>query len=1741
MSETTARVLPPGATPINEARHYEFIKASMPQFLVEAKPEHRAVLKSTEPRMPGWYGALTLSRKKYLKPLLEARFTSQNLLDKHLSTVLPLEAFAQPLLDAALKTAGFPLPVKDVYLRLYAPTVDAFGVPAGADSVRTFTLLNAALHNFEQPETQANYFSEGSGFITPPDELGRFKPYVTTLKIETFTQLCRDLDIGAKYQEYLKPYLDPQEPVSQGVLENRYFSQQKDMLKLDAQIALFKGDINPDEHALMLRVINGERRIKVGDKQLWYWTPCVNKILLHGCVVFAPSEKYKHAEDFIVWIPGDPEHPLKWYAKFDDFRDELVRKLTATPSTALRQVGLTPYQAFLSRFIQQSDRPQYYQHLTELVNDAPDQPWGLEWFRSESTQLWVRALAPIASLPLIVPPNPDTHKTRVQLAHPSIRVTATTLDGGSDWADIDPWSTLLNTMRTQAFANAKTMAIPTALADANNRSLRYSHYLNIGLFAVNLVAMVVPPLGEVMMVVMAGQLLYETFEGLIEWGEGDKAAAWAHISDVLENMATLVVGAAVFHVAAPVIEKLKVVFLPDGSKRLWNADLSPYERSIEIPVNSRPDDAGLHTIKGQNVLLHEGKTYVLQLDLISGDYRAGHPYNPHAYKPVFKHKGHGVWVHEGEQPLTWDLPMLKRRLGTLSADFSDTEFDQILKVSDVQEDDLRRMYVEDEPLPGVLIDNLRQFRAYAKAMKAIQEVRAGPLSRDVSTYSLTFTTELARWPNTMAFDVYDESLPQVNAKRYGNAQATGSDVIRISQKELMNGQLPERVISALSQSQIEGLLGERVPLDTEERVRVFKERLAMHMEQNTHRLYTSLSAEPVSDTDPANASIKLIQRLFPKLSTTLARELVVEANPAESLQLKGGKLPARLHRIARQWQRQTRLSTAYLGAYLDGLITVDTETLVLNTLERLPGWKNDLRIEIRNDDFRGEMRASFGESETSDRKVLARTSDGRYMAFDDEGNELHGADDLYSSLQHALPDGHRKAIGLPHVGQGGELKLKIQQHALSRSSLRELLGMQADNRPFFLPPERLSDGRLGYPLSGRGAAGATPDANEVLKARLKNLYPEVGEAGLGGFLEAHGENAAARIKELEDEYTQLDSTLNQWILSTIDGQVPEPGGDIWEDQRAVLSLRHWVRDRLKKAWRRVGARHVSKDRAYGQMLIFNKPGLGPILESLPPLTADFGHVTRIVMEGIGATDGIDGFMSHFNKLRSLDIKDCDLTHIPASIGRMPRLGQLDLSFNHIELTPESVIQLSRLPHMLLMSLEFNPIKLPPDISHMPHLKGLNLRNCRVKQWPAGFLAVPRPREFQMLLEGNPLSSIPDVAPGSDRANTLARALVTYHDLPFEVRNKLKTYREALGIDPERQLPPGLEGDSRNWLRGLSPEKVESNQALWNRIELEHGSESLFNIFKQQVWSFKDRPLEVVRDMQNKVWRMLQAMDESAPLRDKIFRMVSAPATCVDAGAQIFNALGVEVMLYEAYQLPQEWLVKLEVFDLSRGKARLNQLGRIARARVSELLAQGRRFPQYDAAGDVVPNIRDGLVLKSIDEVEIYLKYTTELKDELDLPWQIAHMIFAEDDVTAEMINNAAIHVRALEAGTGLREQLLELPMWTDFLERSNPDAFEAIKNKIDALTDLQEAQEKLASQGAKLSEGQKEVLRQDIQKAADILSMTVVPGQVLSDEAYYTQLEVFNQEKTAMMQSLTNEVTNIKPDADEPKTGRADS
>ena len=1219
--------------------------------------------------------------------------------------------------------------------------------------------------------------------------------------------------------------------------------------------------------------------------------------------------------------------------------------------------------------------------------------------------------------------------------------------------------------------------------------------------------------------------------GIEEWSDGDKAAAWAHISDVLDNLATLAAGAVVLKgVVTPVIEKLKVVTLPGGAQRLWNGDLSPYEHAIELPLESRANEAGLHRLNGQEVLRHQGGMYVLKKAAVGDHYRAVHPTQTEAYQPEFRHNGHGVWVHEGEQPITWERPALLRRLGPSVEGLSDGELEQILSISGTDEDDLRRMYAENLPTPVLLSDNIRAFKAYAKAHMAVAEVRAGHISDELCSYAAAFTVELPGWPDSMAIELTEPQPSQVPSTRYGNGAAKGANVLHISRAALMQGELPGRVVEALNPQQRVMLLGERVPLKREQRIEAFKERLVEQMDRHSRRLFSSLYEAPPMTDDTLRLSVDLLKRLFPSLPARAASRLVAEAGDAERELLRQGKVPARLMQTARVQQRDARLSAAYRGLYLDGLTTTDTEVLVLNSLDNVPGWQDQLRLEIRNDSVTGELRAAFGPGDAAERKILVRLGDGQYRAYDDMGNELNGTADLYASLQHALPDKHRHALNLPHVGQGADLRATLQHYALPRARLQTVLKIKAESRPFFSPPRRLTDGRAGYPLSGRGVLQAAETAPPAwLKSRLEHLYPTYSSDDVQAFFDLYRADAQVRINTLEKEWMDLQQTLNTWENSPVDG-----GGlntlDA-EHQRTVLRTRRTLHEQLVQAWRRTGPTHTSASTGHaGQGLNVLIEELGSVLDTLPALPADFSHVSQLSLWGVGDSPGIDRFLSHFSEVRALHINQSSLSALPPAIGRMPHLTVLDLGGNSIVLNPESAAQLKNLTQLRLLNLDHSPLGQAPDISRMVYLKTLSLQHCALNRWPAGVLAQPRERAFKLLLEHNPLQHIPDVAPGSDKAGTLARTQLTRSLVADEVLAQYDLYGESVGIDRLRQRPPRLEKGSRYWLANMTVQEVDLRRALWNRVEGAAGAEAFFNVLADQALNLAYRSAAFKSDLQGKLWLMLEDMDESPALRDKLFEMASAPFTCVDAGAQLFNAMGVEVLVYEAYRGTEPASVGADILHVAIGKARLDELGRIARARVQELEAAGRQHPKFDAAGNrIAPAAVNGRSVRDIDEVEIYLAYTTELAQRLELPWQLPDMMFPEPDVTQAMVESAWHRVQALEEGDGLRNQLLEQPIWQDYMQGAYAAELAPVREKMTALTQLLVAQQEWVDE-PDLSGPQRDDLRQVIEGAAHVLGKpagATLPGQVMSSEAYDADMRQLDAEQRQLLQSLTDEA--LKP------------
>ena len=1756
---------PSGNPPVAvKGKHDEFIKKSIPDHLITLSPARRKALKGANPEAVQWYSTVTAEQRVELQKLVVARIKAQGKLDKTMGKILPLTDFARPLLEAALKDIGHTMDVNEVYLRLYSTVEnDDFGV-SEAFGVRTMSLLQAALHNFEEVETGDGHFTDDSGFISRPDEQGHFKPYVTLLSIQAFVQLCRSLDLGTLYQTYLKTFLDSKSEIYQSLLQSHFMDHHKSALMADAYVAMLKGDITVEHFKMLLVVISGPQPARIEGKQVWYRSVRLWDMTLRGCVVFEPRIKFFPASWIIVWIPGDPHHPLKYYPSHDAFQAELTKKLTPERLTVPRSSELTAYQRFLSQFIDQNKHPEYYNRLTGPLPHAPVQPLALPGGRVTEDGRWPHwANSPVdlhtytshmppggagtgSSIRDKSPVDLPDYTARVLLAVPPVYVGVVPLNPRDEWYQPDLWQHLLEVMIKKSLADGRCLAISTEDADTAYLIRRTSHYFNLFTLVLNTVSFVVPELGLVMLSAMAVQLLHETIESIVDWSAGDVRSAWAHFSDVIENLAIAAAGAVVAHfTVSPVIQKLKTITLLNGKTRLWKPELAPYERSQGVPSSSRANEAGLHVVGEQEVLPHEGKHYELNTDPVTGEYRTQHPTRSDAYQPVFRHNGEGVWVHETEQPLTWSDETLRQRLGTVTEGFSDAEFRQALRISDVSFDDLRRMYVDNEPIPAALKDTLKRYAANSKARGVGPHILAGRMPRETCTFAVTFTLELPRWPQNVAFEVYEAASPLTTAKRFGNAQATGADVIKISDVELMSGKLPERVVDRFSRSELEQLLGESVPFEEQERVQMLREKLATHASDNAGRLFESIFNDVIPENNPDAAALRLIQRAYPRLTTTRIRGLLADASPAEKAVLQQGKIPMKLGLNALHVQRAMRIEQAYLGLYLDEMVSADTEILVMNSLEALPGWKDDLRLEVRDGNRDGTLRSQYGAENASQRKVLVRDADGRYETFDSQGQSLHGQDDFIASLQYALPDAHRTSIGLPHTGQGEALKVLLREHAITRSRLRQLLKIPPDELPFFKSPVRLSPKRSGYPLSGRGVGEAAAHLKlQALKERFRALYPEktvqhrwdpASPDIYTDFLEfqrVHGEATEEKISLLEQEFRQMDASLNQWIRSPINDQPLPPR--LTREQGQVIRLRQHIHKTLTAVWQK--ATHLAVREA-GRELGFSinfedVPGLGEVLGTLPPLEANFDHVRDINLNGTGVTDSIDGFLSNFERIRSLQADKNRLTRLPEALGSMRNLAFLVLTEGTVHLTESGIAALRELTLLERLGLSLNPLGLAPDISRMPALEVLELSQCEQRNWPTGLFDQPRPETFSLNLTANELTDIPDVEPGSDQARTLARTRLSRHRVSDAVLEKYNAYKTSVGIDPERINPPsGVQG-RRQWTRGPGVKDKAEKQALWDRLEQAHGSEPFFNELARQGDDLRNRPDDFKLNMQTRVWQMLEVMDESVAVREKLFTMANAPITCTDAGLQVFNAMGVEVLLYEALRLEPIDLAlsKLELFNLARGRARLDQLSRIARARVRELVAQGRPFPKYDAQDLVIPQFdAQGNRLKTIDEVEIHLAYTTLLAKRLDLPWQL-EMFFAEPDVTPAMLDAAYSQVLALEEGEGLRNQIIKIPFWREFIERTNSARFAALDEKALALFEYQSDQKTLGLTDPLPALAQR-ALRKSIDAAARHLGIApadVVYGRAMTDLEYDAMTQSFLDQKDALMKSLTDQVAGRK-------------
>ncbi|AWM93777.1 hypothetical protein DJ564_24850 [Pseudomonas sp. 31-12] len=668
--------------------HYHHLFNNLPAWVLEASVETRSALKNTSLATPTWHGTATPLQHQSLKKISQEHWTHRNRLDATLSKLQSARAFAEPLLQAALKTRfDLELDVKTTFLRLYIPqTVPWLGIKTGAARTWTVSLLDAALHNFQESETTAGAYEPASTFITKPSPTGQFDtlPAVKQkLGVAAFARLCRELDIGARYNTYLKDNLGLTNPVAGAVLKTKVISSQKAALKAALQMAHIRKDIPEDAYLSILRLLEGRSGAQLGGQSLYGHDLTIMSSALTGIVIFAASlERVRKGTRIIAYIPDDPEHPLKEYPNTLAFMTELTRKLRAPA-----------YQTFFSRFVEHKERGHFFTDLNCRLQRVT-------WHQHKRGE-----------------PLPSWRATAID--RPDLRFSMTPFSANL-------WNHLYQRQLNKILNDASTLAVSTASADRNARWALWDAFSNVASTLLEIASFValpfVPFLGELMLGYMAYQLLDDTFEGIVDLAEGLKTEAFGHLIAFVETVVqvgTFVVGGAIAagtfsrllsREAVALVDPLKPIAMSNGKTRYWKPDLTAYEQAKTLPAGAKPDQLGLYHLEGKKLLPLEGKLYSVKPDATSGAFQIEHPTRADAYQPSLLHNHHGAWHTELEQPLNWDRETVMRRLGQSVESFSSAEREQILRVSGFHDNALREMHVEHYRPPSLLTDTIKRFR-----------------------------------------------------------------------------------------------------------------------------------------------------------------------------------------------------------------------------------------------------------------------------------------------------------------------------------------------------------------------------------------------------------------------------------------------------------------------------------------------------------------------------------------------------------------------------------------------------------------------------------------------------------------------------------------------------------------------------------------------------------------------------------------------------------------------------------------------------------------------------------------------------------------------------------------------------------------------------------------------------------------------------------------------------------------------
>ena len=359
-------------------------------------------------------------------------------------------------------------------------------------------------------------------------------------------------------------------------------------------------------------------------------------------------------------------------------------------------------------------------------------------------------------------------------------------------------------------------------------------------------------------------------------------------------------------------------------------------------------------------------------------------------------------------------------------------------------------------------------------------------------------------------------------------------------------------------------------------------------------------------------------------------------------------------------------------------------------------------------------------------------------------------------------------------------------------------------------------------------------------------------------------------------------------------------------------------------------------------------------------------------------------LGQLSELTQLHLDNNQLRLLPGNIGELPKLLFLDVCDNHLRQLPGSLIQLSSLKELYLdnnllsylpegiealsnltnLQVSYNQLReLPENIGALSSLKELILSNNRLEYLPDGIGALSTLVELD--LERNQLQQLPQRI-----GDLMSLAILDVSNNPLTLQEDIRLREIFQHRDAELYLPldySSVRIDSEYDNKNLR-EQVESLKILAAKFHVSHNccqnsvwkdldktENNSFKYFLDKIWTTNDanKNEESQKILLSSLMNIFEKMEKSPEFTQ----------LCLSLAEESVNSCGDRVSL---------GLVQMQIAEKTYPEGEASMKDLFASEKV---LLKAEMI--FDIARDKVKNLTG-----SVDEIETYLMYFNQLKEEL---------------------------------------------------------------------------------------------------------------------------------------------------------------